>query len=495
MITAVVRRGSGVPVKRNPGSICIVAFVSAVLVFLQVMSGALGGDGPLVFRAGKPGRPRSIPLGEAKPFRTQDGKSGWCVRVSPGQVLATPAVVDGVVYVGGAVSDHALFAIDARTGRRVWSYETGDNGPTSPVVSGRYLSYSTQSCTLYVHDRLTGQLVWSRWLGDPLISMPAMDDERIFVTYPNSDSEHHLCALLLRNGTVAWDRRIESEILTAPVVDADSVYAAMADGTLARFDAKTGRRRWAAKCGVTAAPRVAGNLVFISQRWAANDGSAPAERPRDKAGVCEGFNMIHAETGEAVLPTPSACVDAPYLWTVRGRDGTPADGGSDGAGEGVAKSSLEMLWGWQGSVPCPVGLRVFVANGSVVRSLHPMDGSVYWQHEARVKANSRPAISPPAVVGDKVYVGTADGAIVCIRARSGEVAWTAQVGGSMTCQPAIAGGRVYIVRSDGVLVCLDTGDPAADGWTMWGGSPRHNGPAQDKVRLASARLGEERDKQ
>mgnify|MGYP003782923451 CR=1 FL=1 len=42
-------------------------------------------------------------------------------------------------------------------------------------------------------------------------------------------------------------------------------------------------------------------------------------------------------------------------------------------------------------------------------------------------------------------------------------------------QPAVAGGRVYLGTDSGSLICLETGDPADDGWRMWGADASHNG--------------------
>jgi len=35
---------------------------------------------------------------------------------------------------------------------------------------------------------------------------------------------------------------------------------------------------------------------------------------------------------------------------------------------------------------------------------------------------------------------------------------------------------VFVGTARGTLVAIDSGDTTLDGWTMWGGGPRHNGP-------------------
>jgi len=41
-------------------------------------------------------------------------------------------------------------------------------------------------------------------------------------------------------------------------------------------------------------------------------------------------------------------------------------------------------------------------------------------------------------------------------------------------QPALALGNIYVGTANGLLICLKTGDPDADGWYAWGGNAQHN---------------------
>ncbi len=44
-------------------------------------------------------------------------------------IESSPVVVNGVVFVGSR--DHNLYALDARTGKKIWSYTTGIQGTVS----------------------------------------------------------------------------------------------------------------------------------------------------------------------------------------------------------------------------------------------------------------------------------------------------------------------------------------------------------------------------
>ncbi|HXN46700.1 MAG TPA: PQQ-binding-like beta-propeller repeat protein [Bryobacteraceae bacterium] len=69
------------------------------------------------------------------PFRSTDGKiTGWKVRIPGNRPLATPAIADGKVFVGGGFGSHEFYAFDAATGKRLWVYTTGADGPTAAAV-------------------------------------------------------------------------------------------------------------------------------------------------------------------------------------------------------------------------------------------------------------------------------------------------------------------------------------------------------------------------
>jgi hypothetical protein len=85
------------------------------------------------------------------------------------------------------------------------------------------------------------------------------------------------------------------------------------------------------------------------------------------------------------------------------------------------------------------------------------------------------ALTPPAIVNGKLFLGTIYGEVFCLAALTGEVTWKANIGEPVMFQPAVARGRVYVGTGSGSLFALETGDPDDDGWLMWGAGPTHNG--------------------
>ena len=84
-------------------------------------------------------------------------------------------------------------------------------------------------------------------------------------------------------------------------------------------------------------------------------------------------------------------------------------------------------------------------------------------------------MSPPALVNGKMFLGAADGSLICLSADSGEILWRVAVGEPISFQPAVAEGRGFVSTESGSLFCIETGDPNDDGWFMWGANAAHTG--------------------
>ena len=120
------------------------------------------------------------------PWQSKDGRrNGWKVSIPGQRPLATPALADGRLFLGGGFGSYDFYALDAATGHVLWQYQTEDDGPTAAVVHGGRVAFNTESCELEVLDT-AGRRLWKKWLGDPLMSMPAITGWRIYQVYPDS---------------------------------------------------------------------------------------------------------------------------------------------------------------------------------------------------------------------------------------------------------------------------------------------------------------------
>jgi outer membrane protein assembly factor BamB len=88
------------------------------------------------------------------------GRKRWDYPTSKSWVNGTPAVRDGLVYVG--TSDSSRFmALDARTGRLRWNFDAKAYVFSSAALAGNLAYFGSHNGRLYAVDAKTGQLAWT----------------------------------------------------------------------------------------------------------------------------------------------------------------------------------------------------------------------------------------------------------------------------------------------------------------------------------------------
>jgi outer membrane protein assembly factor BamB len=87
---------------------------------------------------------------EPSEFLSPDGRfRGWRVTIPGGGSLATPAVVDGRVFLGGGFGSYYLACCDLRTGQEYWKQPIEGEIITAPVLAGGKVHFATLGGTLY----------------------------------------------------------------------------------------------------------------------------------------------------------------------------------------------------------------------------------------------------------------------------------------------------------------------------------------------------------
>ncbi|HKB36880.1 MAG TPA: PQQ-binding-like beta-propeller repeat protein [Gemmataceae bacterium] len=429
------------------------------------------------------------------PFQTSAGAArGWRVAIPGGRPLATPAVVGGLVFLGGGFGSYDIYALDAATGRLAWQYQTTDDGPTAAVVCEGHVVFNTESCELEVLTA-EGRPVWKRWLGDPLMSMPAVGGGRVYAAYPDSrgDRRHYLAAFDLSTGREVWRQPLSGEVITAPVLAGGRVYAATLDGTLYCFGQDGGTPIWQEAKNATAAPVVWNDRCYFSQRREVPPEESRGGTPQQTEHVAARGTEVDAETSLFnCTMTPAAYLDyarrrrrSPHDLACELADGAVGFAASKGDAKmaqamfNLGKGHVSAVWAHQGSRPCLWRGRLYGALGDALHCADPDTRAPYWKHSFPGHEGQAELLdgllTPPAIVNGKVFLGTLDGEVCCLSAWSGDLLWSAWVGEPVLFQPAVARGRVYATTQTGSLFCLETGDPGDDGWLMWGAGPDHNG--------------------
>src|SRR5437016_4604179 len=121
--------------------------------------------------------------------------------------------------------------------------------------------------------------------------------------------------------------------------------------------------------------------------------------------------------------------------------------------------------GWPGQ-PAIVGDRVYFGSAdSYVYCVNKSDGSLIWKFKTTDSAKSS-----PCVVGDRLVIGNLDHTVYCLNTNDGSLVWKYQTGFETDSSASIIGDRVYIGGEDHFYYCFDLKDGYIIFKTQLGGS-------------------------
>jgi Ca-activated chloride channel family protein len=389
----------------------------------------------------------SPPAGGSIAFVFADQRQAWVTRTPESLQLPAMAYGDGKVFVSGGFETYSFYALDAREGHFLWrAHDLPDNGPTAPIYEDDRVIFNTESCTLVALDARSGKRLWSRYLGDPTLAQPSAAGGLVFASHPTPPGNgggygYALSAFRARDGAPVWTTAIDGELLAAPVVDGDSVYASTVAGTTYRMLRAGGRALWSRPLHATTAPWIADGAIYLSRR---ERGGGEAE--------------VVVSTASGRLVRAHAAVTAPYL----------ADLPEDVA-------DWKKLWAFEGSRPVVAGGVRYVARGGLVEAADPESGAARWIRRDRAARGAR-SLGTVALAGPEVVIATRRGQLYGLDVDTGYTLWAYDIGHPVLAEPIVARGWIYVATQDGLVVALEVADATLDGWHMFGGNPRHNGP-------------------
>lgn len=157
------------------------------------------------------------------------GRKKWDFSTSKSWVLGTPAVVNGTVYVG--TSDSFRFhALDAKTGRPRYTFDTGGYVYSSAAVAGDLVYFGVTTGKLFALDAASGKLSWEFQTEaartDPFkVLKPDGSFNRTALSQPVFNDYQDMTIEISRMFSVG-------AIFASPVLDHGTLYVGSADGNL-----------------------------------------------------------------------------------------------------------------------------------------------------------------------------------------------------------------------------------------------------------------------
>jgi outer membrane protein assembly factor BamB len=186
----------------------------------------------------------------------KDGMEQWRADLGDYIVRSSPAVIDGRVYVGAG---YTLFALDVATGEEIWQGRTSFSGSSSPSFESGVIYLASQSSTVYAFEAQSGKLKWTFQTDGPIFSSPAVSNDLVFVGTDNGK----LLALNINTGQTKWKFETVGGIFSSPAVAGDLVYVTTKAGKTYAVDILTGKERWSYDAGGDASPAVSDGTLYV----------------------------------------------------------------------------------------------------------------------------------------------------------------------------------------------------------------------------------------
>ena len=100
----------------------------------------------------------------------------------------------------------------------------------------------------------------------------------------------------------------------------------------------------------------------------------------------------------------------------------------------------------------------------------PITNNILWKFDT-----GKFVYSDPAIVNDKVYVGSFNKNLHCLDALTGEPIWEYETGGWVVSSPCVYEDKVIFNSRDGMLYCVDAED-GSEIWTLPGNASAWRSP-------------------
>ncbi|MDR0460998.1 MAG: PQQ-binding-like beta-propeller repeat protein [Nitrososphaerota archaeon] len=221
-------------------------------------------------------------MGYIYAFNAYTGKKIWSYSAD-GAGWSSPAVSENVLYIG--CSDN-VYALNASTGNKLWNHPVGGTSMSSAAVVNGIVYIGSADSNVYAFDALTGNKIWNYTTYNSVHSSPAVVDE---VVYVGSD-DGNVYALNALTGAKLWnyttngqrifypyDRWVDgpNAVVSSPAVVNGVVYVGSIGGDVYALNASTGDKIWSYYTmpsrdggggdtfGVSASPAVSDGIVYI----------------------------------------------------------------------------------------------------------------------------------------------------------------------------------------------------------------------------------------
>jgi len=319
----------------------------------------------------------------------------------------SPAVIDGVVYIGS--TNGTVYALNAADGTLIWNSTPGGHIHSSPAVVDGMVFIGSDDLNVYALNATNGNFVWKYTATGQFISSPVVAYGKVFIAsrdgwlyaLPETDPDSNG---IIDQNEVKWMYRATGQVESSPTIADSTVFLGSLDHKIyALLDDPNGNGiidpnevKWIRGTGdsIYSSPAVSSGRVFVGS----NDGHAYA---------------LNETNGNIIWN----CTIAGHIYSSPAvTDGLVVIGSDDG-----------NLYALNATTNDPKGEEIWKKQ----------IGFVQW--------------SSPAVAEGKVFIGTTDGTTYALREKDGGVWWSYNTSGAIDSSAAVLNDTLYVSSKDGKL--------------------------------------------
>jgi outer membrane protein assembly factor BamB len=231
---------------------------------------------------------------------------------------------------------------------------------------------------------------------------------------------------------IAWTVPLDGSLSAPPVFSGHTGYFPLDDDRLAAYDVADGKRLWVTKARLAWQPAAGDGLVFIVEP--------------------DAITAVRELDGLVAWRSPfSTALAAPLVWD----NGWLIAAARSGTILAFRASDGDLIW--RREIGLPVNARPALAADRIylpasnhrIIALQVETGAPVWERRLGGAPNDVLALD------ERVYVGSDDKYLYCLRTRDGQVGWRWRTGANVVGLPAADEHHVYFASLDNVLRALD----------------------------------------
>ncbi|MEW6185415.1 MAG: PQQ-binding-like beta-propeller repeat protein [Thermodesulfobacteriota bacterium] len=351
---------------------------------------------------------------------TLKGKIRWVLDPSESSD-SSPAVKDGILYVGG---DFKVTAAAVSNGKTLWTYRSTGPVHSSPAVAGDLLFLGLLDGRVIALNRFSGKLQWQFTTGNFIICSPVIADGFLHI----GSSDGKIYTLDAKNGALIWKVQTDGPIIHAPAVKDGIVYAVSNTKKLHSLDAKTGAKRLE---------------YYLTQ----NAVDAPAVTAAAVYTVPEGGRLIALKPEARQYPWSHPLKVAwIQLWMMKFPLPTPTPQPGTLWGTFTKDKKGNFV-----SAPAVAGERIFAGDDrGRFYALKALTGRAEWVIET-----GEVIATAPLIVGKTVYFGTKAGSLFGINLSDGNPQCKFPLGHPLKGELVFASGLLLARSESGLLIAVE----------------------------------------